>query len=279
MTTALAGAVFCPGYLAASFTTNPYLFLAIFGVVTGVGEGLTLMTPLYNVWKAFPHSKGKASGVIMFGYGCGPPIFGLLFTFLVNPQNHPASVHVTNGQASYYLFPRSVADQVPAAMRWMALICAVLFLLAVLLQTDFHVQEEERTTAKEPLSKGLRSWGFWRLLLGLALSRSFGQFLLNVYKALGQKFFSDDHVLSALGSAITVMGALGRLVLPATADYISFRLSMTLSISIQIAASASLWLIASSEVMYGVWLSTCMFVSAGYLPLFAMECSATFGSE
>lgn len=279
MTTALAGAVFCTGYLAASFTTNPYVFLGIFGVVTGVGEGMTLMTPLYNVWKAFPHSKGKVSGAIMFGYGSGPPVFGLIFTFLVNPQNHSASVHVTNGQASYYLFPNSVADQVPAAMRWIALICAVLFLLAVLLQTDFHAQEEVRTIAKEPLSKGLRAWGFWRLLLGLALSRSFGQFLLVAYKALGQKFFSNDHALSILGSAITVMGALGRLVLPATADYVSFRLSMSVSIFIQMAAAASLWLIANSEVLYGVWLSTCMFVSAGYLPIFAIECSATFGSE
>jgi len=279
VTTAVAGIIFSAGYFAASFASNPYLFLAVFGVVTGVGEGLAIMTPLYNAWRMFPQSKGKVSGAILFGYGCGPPVFGLVFTFLVNPQNDPATVHVRNGESSYYLFPSSVADKVPAAMRWMALICAVLFLLAVLLQTDFPSQEEVRTVAKEPLSKGLKAWEFWRLLLGLALSRSFGQFLLVVYKALGQKFFSDDHVLSAMGSAITVMGALGRLVLPASADYMSFRLSMGISLLIQIGLAASLWMIASNAVLYTIWLSMCMFVSAGYLPIFAIECSATFGPE
>lgn len=277
-TTLFAGGLLCSGYLLSSFITNPYLFLAVFGIVSGVGEGMTIVTPLYNVWKVFPHSKGRVSGAVILGYGCGPPLFGLVFTFLVNPQNDAATVHVRNGQASYYLFPRSVADNVPAAMRWMALICCVIYIIAILIQTDYRrVETTTPHDTRVSLGKGLRTWSFWRLIVGLSLSRCFGLFLLNVYKALGEKFYSDDQTLSALGSTVTAMGAIGRIVLPTAADYVSFRFAMTVSLLIQIAVALTLWLIASQQVLYGAWISAAMLVSGGYLPVFALECSASFG--
>jgi hypothetical protein len=94
------------------------------------------MTPVWSAWKFFPTSKGTATGAVLLGYGFGPSLFGLVFTFLTNPNNDQATVHVTNGAASYYLFDHMVANNIPSTLRYFALILGVIYLISVLLISD-----------------------------------------------------------------------------------------------------------------------------------------------
>jgi hypothetical protein len=276
----------------SSFITNPYLFLVVFGVLLGLGEGLTLMTPVWSAWKYFPTNKGKATGAVLFGYGFGPAIFGLVFTFLANPNNDPATVHVTNGATSYYLFDHNVADNIPSTLRYFALILGSIYLISVLLISEPNTEGEQITGsvasigAIKPgvpqcpdLKTAVQTVVFWQLLASMTFGLFYGVYILTVYKAFGQKYESDDYYLSILGSVGIVFNAMGRFFLPASLDYVPFKLTYSISLITQIALGSTFCLIAEYRVLFAIWLCASFFASGGYFAMFAIECSRVFGPK
>ena len=290
--TVVAGSVFCSGFLVCSFITNPYLFLVVFGVLLGVGEGLTLMTPVWSAWKYFPTHKGTATGAVLLGYGFGPSVFGLVFTFLANPNNDQATVHVTNGATSYYLFDHNVADNIPSTLRYFALILGSIYAVSALLISDPSTEGERITgsiASIGPIQTGfpqcpdmktaVSTMVFWQLLAGMTLSLFYGVYILTVYKAFGQKYESDDYYLSILGSVGIFFNALGRFFLPASLDYVSFKVTFSVSLAAQIVLGATFCSIAEHRVLFAVWLCASFFASGGYFAMFAVECSRVFGPK
>lgn len=291
LATLVAGCVFCAGFLVCSFIVNPYVFLGVCGVMLGVGEGLTLMTPVWSAWKYFPTNKGKATGAVLLGYGFGPPLFGLVFTFLVNPYNYPATVHVSNGQASYYLFDERVADNIPYALRYFALILSCIYFLSLLLISD--PQPGESVTGSiasigpsvpgvpecPNLKTALKTLTFWQLFVIVTCGTTYSYYLLIVFKAYGQKYYSNDHFLSVLGAVGIVFNAIGRFVLPALLDYCSFKLVYSAGLVAQIAFATSFDTIASHKALFAIWLCASFFASAGQFAMLAIECSSVFGPK
>ena len=290
VTALIAGTVFSAGFLVSSFITNPYLFFVVFGSTLGMGEGLTLMTPVWSAWKYFPTNKGKATGAVLFGYGFGPSLFGLIFTFLANPNNDPATVHVTNGATSYYLFDHNVADNIPSTLRYFALILGSIYLLSVLLISE---PDTERITGSiasiGPIQSGfpqcpdmktvVGTVAFWQLLAAMTFGLFYGVYILTVYKAFGQKYESDDYYLSMLGAVGIVFNALGRFFLPAALDYVSFKVTFGVSLVVQIALGATFCSIAEYRSLFAIWLCASFFASGGYFAMFAVQCSRVFGPK
>jgi MFS family permease len=79
------------GIIVCSFSPNLIFFIFFYAIVGGLGGGILDMLTFEDVWIYFRHSIGKITGVLFFGYGISPALFGALFTFIVNPDNKDAS--------------------------------------------------------------------------------------------------------------------------------------------------------------------------------------------
>ena len=73
------------GIFASSYTTNLNNFIFLYGILGGVGIGITYMIPLVCSMEYFPDNKGLISGIIMSSYGLGSFIFNVVSTKIVNP--------------------------------------------------------------------------------------------------------------------------------------------------------------------------------------------------
>ena len=250
------------------------------------------MTPVWSAWKYFPTHKGTATGAVLFGYGFGPSVFGLVFTFLANPNNDQATVHVTNGATSYYLFDHNVADNIPSTLRYFALILGAIYAVSVLLISDPSTEGERITgsiASIGPSSPGIpqcpdmktafQTLSFWQLLALVTTGVTYGYYILIVFKAYGQKYESDDYYLSVLGAIGILFNALGRFFLPASLDYVSFKCVFGLSLIAQIAFAASFDSIAEHRTLFAIWLCASFFASGGQFAMTAMECSTIFGPK
>jgi hypothetical protein len=214
-----------------------------------------------------------------------------VFTFLANPHNYQATVPLTNGDTTYYLFSGEVADNIPSTFRYFALILAVVYLISILLVSDSGIVEtntgsvanidnkSKNITDCPDLRTAFSTICFWQLLAILSLGLAYGVYLFNVYKAFGQKFISNDHYLSVLGSIGTFCNALGLFVLPAALDYVSFKFICCISLLIQTAFSATYYTIASNDTLFALWLFVSLFASGGFFAIFPMECTKVFGPK
>ena len=70
--TATAGGILvCAGWILASFTKSlPWLYMT-YGVLTGIGTGLSYLPAISTGIKWFPDRKGLVTGIIIFGFGFG----------------------------------------------------------------------------------------------------------------------------------------------------------------------------------------------------------------
>lgn len=67
-----------------SSSTNALIWLYLsYGVVGGLGIGLTYVTPIATCTKWFPDKRGLVSGLAVFGFGAGSIVFAPLLTSLI----------------------------------------------------------------------------------------------------------------------------------------------------------------------------------------------------
>ncbi len=83
----IGGVFIFGGYLGASFVTNLYLFLFLFGVLPGTGIGISYLVPIACGWSYYPNRKGLVSGIVISGFGLSSFIFSFVVKALFNPDN------------------------------------------------------------------------------------------------------------------------------------------------------------------------------------------------
>lgn len=83
----LGGTVLGLGMILSSFTNSLPWFYISYGLIGGLGLGLTYATPITTSVKWFPEKKGLITGLAVFGFGAGSIIFGPLWTFLIDMIN------------------------------------------------------------------------------------------------------------------------------------------------------------------------------------------------
>lgn len=63
------GAMFGIGFILTGFASTPLALYLSYGVITGLGQGITYSGTLGNTVKLFPDKRGLATGIVTAGYG------------------------------------------------------------------------------------------------------------------------------------------------------------------------------------------------------------------
>ena len=77
------GAALGIGMVLSSFTDSLAWLYVSYGLIGGLGIGLTYVTPITTCVKWFPDKKGLITGIAVFGFGAGSIVFSPLWTFLI----------------------------------------------------------------------------------------------------------------------------------------------------------------------------------------------------
>lgn len=101
----IGGCIAISSVFLASTMTNPTYFFIIFSVGFGTGKGFLYPTALQAGWSQLPGRKGMVSGLIVSGVGIGAFVFGLLTTYVVNPNNERANKTKVSSGAFENYFP------------------------------------------------------------------------------------------------------------------------------------------------------------------------------
>ena len=139
---AIGGSITIATTLISSFTLNPLAFFMLYAVGFGVGKGFLYPAPLVAGWSHLDDRRGLVSGVVVSGLGIGAFTFGLLVSFLVNPENlKPELVEVVPGVQESY-FTKEVSDRVPTVLRTLCIVYGVLILIGIIAISNFVPSEE-----------------------------------------------------------------------------------------------------------------------------------------
>jgi OFA family oxalate/formate antiporter-like MFS transporter len=84
MMTAVGGIIVGLGYILSSFATNVTTLVFTYGVIAGIGVGITYGVPMVVVSRWFPDKKGLAVGLTIIGFGLSPLITAPLANQLIN---------------------------------------------------------------------------------------------------------------------------------------------------------------------------------------------------
>lgn len=80
---AIGGAIVCLGYGLASLATQIETLILAYGVVVGIGVGMTYGVPMAVVARWFPERKGLAVGLTIIGFGLSPLVTAPLANSLI----------------------------------------------------------------------------------------------------------------------------------------------------------------------------------------------------
>ncbi|MBN1586044.1 MAG: OFA family MFS transporter [Candidatus Omnitrophica bacterium] len=72
------------GWVLASLSHTPIALYLSYGVIAGIGTGLSYMPSIASGIKWFPEKKGLVTGIIVFGFGFGTAFLSPLITKLIN---------------------------------------------------------------------------------------------------------------------------------------------------------------------------------------------------
>jgi MFS transporter, OFA family, oxalate/formate antiporter len=81
----LGGAISISGIYASTYSHNMWLFVALYGGLSGFGCSINYMIPLVCSWEYFPNKRGLVTGIIVGSYGLGSFIFTQISTHIANP--------------------------------------------------------------------------------------------------------------------------------------------------------------------------------------------------
>ncbi len=83
ITSLLGGLLVCTGWVSASFTQSLLWLYLSYGVISGIGTGLSYLPSISSGIKWFPDKKGLITGIIIFGFGFGSAFLAPLGTKLI----------------------------------------------------------------------------------------------------------------------------------------------------------------------------------------------------
>ena len=211
----------------SSYIQDSILFCWVYGIGLGILSGTIFLPSTIILWEKIHTHKGRTTGILLAGYNLGGA-FGLIFTYLVNPNNYSTEDTGEDGEEKEKYFGRDITDSVPASIRWLAviyIIVVVIGLIGLHTKSDIEKSNEitvkvERTLTFVQVIKMGKFWYFYVLMfLGLACT----SYILVTYKIIGIIYINDDHFLAYIGTAMFAIGSIGRLGFGLLFDIFSYK--------------------------------------------------------
>ena len=139
---AIGGTIIVLTTFCSTFTSSPTAFFIVYAVGFGIGKGFLYPAPLVAGWSHLEDRKGLVSGMIVSGLGFGAFSFGLIVSFIVNPDNLvPQMFEVEPGIEEAY-FESVVSERVPRMLHTLSIIYFGILLIGFLAMSNFKPTEE-----------------------------------------------------------------------------------------------------------------------------------------
>jgi OFA family oxalate/formate antiporter-like MFS transporter len=191
-----------------------------YGVLCGLGVGMSYNAILSAVLKWFPDRTGMASGVLLMGFGCGGMILGGIVTFLLTKMELSGIFMILAVVIAVVLIVGSFFVKLPEEVSPFVMDKAVLGS-----RRDYTVAEMVRTPA------------FWLFFLWVILISASGLIVINSAAVIAV-FFGAPPVL---GLIISVFNGAGRVIIGVFFDRIGRKRTLLINTVIMILAGVVLF--------------------------------------
>lgn len=216
-----------------SYIENPILFCWTYGLSLGILSGSVFLPSTIILWEKLPKCKGTTTGILLAGFNLGSGVFGLIFTYMVNPNNYSAAETQSDGEEQERYFGENITDSVPASLRWVAVIyfiSGIVGIACLSIKSDTEKSSENsvkvgNTIGFMEMIKIKKFWHFFGLLfLGLAPT----SYIMVTYKVIGIIHINDDYFLSYIGTIMFVTSSAGRFIFGILLDAFSYKKLMVI---------------------------------------------------
>ncbi|XP_028401611.1 uncharacterized protein LOC114524659 [Dendronephthya gigantea] len=300
LTCAIGGTILSFGVVMTYFSIQKSFVAVIFtyGLLFGIGIGISYAIPINCAMKWFPSHKGLITGIIVSGFGAGAFIFDQVQTAFINPNNLKANVTVGPNNEKYFNQPE-LLDNVPKVFILLGCVYATMNILGsftlkkpqpehqqpsvysslIRNSDDYEETQNDAIKDKRPLEM-LKTREFWTLWFMFLINSESVQFISSLYKAYGQTFISNDRFLAIVGSFASVFNGLGRIFWGYLADRISFRRTMIIQCLLMAFLFMTLTLTEKAgKSLYFIWVCLMFGTFSGNFALFPIATVKTFGQK
>ncbi|EAS05631.2 MFS transporter (macronuclear) [Tetrahymena thermophila SB210] len=151
--------------MLGSTQDNFYTFALFNTFIASICFGSTVMPILYCLWSHFPTKTGNTTGVALASFGLATFFYSIFATYIVNPQNLPATIEYIEGQQTYYLFEEVVNQNVPSMVFWIGFIQLLFcipgaFLISNNKESESLLNEENEENDEKDLEMNLLGSSF-----------------------------------------------------------------------------------------------------------------------
>ena len=239
----------------SAFCTSLVSFAICFGVIFGLGAGLSYTTPLIVCWGHYPTNRGRITGLLMAVFGYSTSIFNLVTTYVVNPENAQATITEKVGLTTSRYFSEEIARKTPSMLLWLAGVFSLLAVFGVLLISEKEGKAGQAVPVQDTaIAREVVSPCFLTLFIAAFLSIALSTYISSAYKVYGNERFQDDKYLAVVGSVSAVVNGTSRFVWAELFVRVGFKPVYMLVLIVQIVVSATMDAVATTEGLYLIYI-------------------------
>ena len=233
-------------------------------------------------WTHYPQHKAKITGLVIGGYGLGSSVFSLIATAMINPDNEGADVKEKDGGVTNHYFSEDIADNVPAALRYLALIYLCMASLGLMMmvnkaKTLYDTNEAENLCPT--LKAGLKTFTFKLLVVCIYCSTAAGFYVMSAYKNFGQEKIDNDVFLTITGSLGSVFNGGFRYIWAHIMEIYNFKKVYLILCALQTVLVATLYYVAEIEALFLIWICLINCTEGGNFSLFPSVLAKLYGKK
>lgn len=265
----LAGILSALGFILTALLTGSWVVMLYitYGILAGLGIGISYNVVISTVSAWFPDKKGLCSGCLMMGFGASALVLGNIADTLFKSSIGWRVTYIIIGAA----------------------ICFVLILVALLLQKPgpdiiFPESQNTKNTASEEFqscdyttAQMLRRPSFWMAFICISFLAAVGSSVISFAKDLALSVDASESLAVTLVGILSVCNGLGRILTGAVFDTIGRRKTMLCANILTICAAAvtllavsigSLPLCIAGLCLTGVSYGSCPTITAAFTSSF-----------